>query len=199
MKDYTNLFIASVIFTIYFILLHNNKLENIQSYIKTLHGRMLVILLILLSLQRNIQIGLMITLAYVLTDIYNKSEQVLKVEQFKNFKTSKNKRKKFKKEKFKDVGRTLQELDEEIKEVFGNSGNIELFKNKRSKQKKTQESFKNGSDDDDILSRIKEKLRECQLEQGDVPPQEEESNEDISLDSFDIEGFTNFTENYSKF
>ena len=85
MKDYTNLFIASIIFTIYFILLNNDKLENIQSYIKTLHGRMLVILLILLSLQRNIQIGLMITLAYVLTDIYNKNEQVLEVEQFKNF------------------------------------------------------------------------------------------------------------------
>ena len=35
------------------------KYDEFKSYIKTLHGRMLVILLILLSLQRNIQIGLM--------------------------------------------------------------------------------------------------------------------------------------------
>ena len=47
MKDYTNLFIVSVIFTIYVILLNNNKLDNVKTYIETVQGKMLLILLIL--------------------------------------------------------------------------------------------------------------------------------------------------------
>ena len=57
MKDYTNLFIVSVIFTIYVILLNNNKLDNVKTYIETVQGKMLLILLILFTLQINIQIG----------------------------------------------------------------------------------------------------------------------------------------------
>ena len=53
MKDYTSLFIASVIFTVYVILLNNNKLNDIKSYLNTQHGKMLVILLILLKLFKN--------------------------------------------------------------------------------------------------------------------------------------------------
>ena len=39
MKDYTNLFIVSVIFTIYVILLNNNKLDNVKTYIETVQGK----------------------------------------------------------------------------------------------------------------------------------------------------------------
>ena len=225
MKDYTSLFIASVIFTVYVILLTNNKLNNIKSYLNTLYGKMLVILLILLTLQRNIQIGLIITLAYILAIIdqgqltQSETQSETQLEEFKNFKKSKNKKKKRKKEKFQDIGDSLKELDNEIRKVFGDSDSEEPFKNRKRKtrrahkSRKTHESFKNGRHTE--INELKEKLSELQAFVGDAPttiPAEDGDDDDLeqTFPNFDtqtgneeftnfVEPFTNYNGNYSKF
>lgn len=208
MKDYTSLFMASVIFTVYVILLNNNKLNDIKSYLNTQYGKMLVILLILLSLQRNIQIGLIITLAYILSIIDQKqlSQSETQLEQFKN----KKKKKRRKKEKFEDIGNSLKKLDNEIKEVFGDSDSEEPFKNNKRKTRKTRESFQNSREDE--INDLKERLRALQKSEGDAPttiPAEEDDSEQ-TFHNFDtqigneefanfVEPFTNYTGNFSKF
>ena len=204
MEDYTSLFIVSVIFTVYVILLNNNKLNDIKTYLNTQHGKMLVILLILLSLQRNIQIGLIITLAYILSIIDQKqlTQPETQLEEFKNFKKSKKKKKKRKKEKFENIGNSLQEIDDEIKHLFGDSDN-EPFKNKKRKARKTrktQESFQNSRKTD--IKVLKEKLTELQAFAGDAPiPAEDGDDDNVGTEEFTnfIEPFTNFVGNYSKF
>jgi len=204
MEDYTSLFIVSVIFTVYVILLNNNKLNDIKTYLNTQHGKMLVILLILLSLQRNIQIGLIITLAYILSIIDQEqlTQSETQLEEFKNFKKSKKKKKKRKKEKFENIGNSLQEIDDEIKHLFGDSDN-EPFKNKKRKARKTrktQESFQNSRKTD--IKVLKEKLTELQAFAGDAPiPAEDGDDDNVGTEEFTnfIEPFTNFVGNYSKF
>tara|TARA_B100001029_G_C14926895_1_gene375311 strand:- start:4 stop:609 length:606 start_codon:yes stop_codon:yes gene_type:complete len=201
MKDYKNLFVASIICTIYIILLHNNKLNNFKSYIETTHGKMLVILLILLTLQRDIQIGMILTLIYVLTDIHNDSDDIFQVEKFKNYKKSK------KTENFKN---NLDEINKDIEELF----NIKQSKkSKRSKNKKTsveniqtQINMRN-----DKIEELKEKiaLLKQKNEAYDDIDKHDEFNYDIEDDLEEnmddkraaerYEPFINFTGNYSKF
>tara|TARA_Y100001970_G_scaffold293363_1_gene439691 strand:+ start:1764 stop:2369 length:606 start_codon:yes stop_codon:yes gene_type:complete len=201
MKDYKNLFVASVIFTIYIILLHNNKLNNFKSYMETTHGKMLVILLILLTLQRDIQIGMILTLIYVLTNIHNDSDDISQVEKFKNYKKSK------KTENFKN---NLDEINKDIEELF----NIKQSKkSKRSKNKKTsveniqtQINMRN-----DKIEELKEKialLKQKNEAYDDIDKHDEFNytiEDDLEEDMDDkkaaeyIEPFINFTGNYSKF
>jgi len=201
MKDYKNLFVASVIFTIYIILLHNNKLNNFKSYMETTHGKMLVILLILLTLQRDIQIGMILTLIYVLTNIHNDSDDISQVEKFKNYKKSK------KTENFKN---NLDEINKDIEELF----NIKQSKkSKRSKNKKTsveniqtQINMRN-----DKIEELKEKialLKQKNEAYDDIDKHDEFNytiEDDLEEEMDDkkaaerIEPFINFTGNYSKF
>ena len=71
MEDYSTIFISSIFFTVYIILLNNGKLDDMKSYLRTKYGQLIIILLILLVIQRNIQIGLMIALAFMLTLVDN--------------------------------------------------------------------------------------------------------------------------------
>ena len=191
MEDYTNLFVVSVLFTLYVILLNNNKVDNIKTYLNTQYGKMLVILLILLSLQKNIQIGLIITLAYILTVI--EPCQSTQVESFKN-----------KKINIQKLQEELQKAQKQYNDKFNKQQPEEKVEQKTKKEKNTL--------DDDIqkLEDELKKLSDYEIPIKTVDDDEEnddEENDDDKIQKYHdyddntdtLEGFSNFNDNYSMF
>ena len=191
MEDYTNLFVVSVLFTLYVILLNNNKVDNIKTYLNTQYGKMLVILLILLSLQKNIQIGLIITLAYIITVI--EPCQSTQVESFKN-----------KKINIQKLQEELQKAQKQYNDKFNKQQPEEKVEQKTKKEKNTL--------DDDIqkLEDELKKLSDYEIPIKTVDDDEEnddEENDDEKIQKYHdyddntdtLEGFSNFNDNYSMF
>ena len=187
MEDYTNLFVVSVLFTLYVILLNNNKVDNIKTYLNTQYGKMLVILLILLSLQKNIQIGLIITLAYILTVI--EPCQSTQVESFKNKKIN------------------IQKLQEELQKAqkqYNDKFNKQQPEEKVEHIQKTKKE-KNTLDDD--IQKLEDELKKLSDYEIPIKTDDEDEDDDEKIQKYHdyddntdtLEGFSNFNDNYSMF
>lgn len=195
-EDYSTIFISSVFFTVYIIMLNNGQLDDVKSYLRTKYGQLILILLILLVIQRNIQIGLMIALAFMLTLVDNKN--VKPFEGFKDFDESYENLSKA------EEAEEEEETDEEYDDSSATATSIEnlqddidnILKGKKNKSKsedyttrslaskiKSTESFK------DLVSKVTEHLN----------PQIETFQNNKTNKTNVVEPFVNYSGNYYKY
>tara|TARA_Y100000590_G_scaffold345843_1_gene395769 strand:- start:193 stop:843 length:651 start_codon:yes stop_codon:yes gene_type:complete len=216
MVDYTTTFISTLLFSIYMFLLNENKLGEIEKYVVTVEGRMLLILLILLTLYRNIQVGLMIALAYIFTVMNDLSKN--KVEGFDNYKCKKELEEVKEKLSNKNIAVSLQEVEEQFKNIFGNTEekleddlehitdkDEEVRKNRYSTNKNTgslknklkmiDEIHKYVPKDDDIEEEATIDAEDTINAEDTIVSEETEHEDNTNL----IEGFSNFTNHYSNY
>ena len=199
-QDYTGILFSTLCLAAYVIFLNRGNAEKVKQYVNTFYGKILVILLIFLTLQRSVQIGLIIFLAYMMT-VISTTEEGFKNSNKSN-KSKKSKKTKKNKEHFlqtdtiNDVDVSLGDLSKAIDEVFGPN---------------SKDTFQGNTDTKNVLENLQSTLDETSIDNSVVEEQlteeqlaEEETNEQDDEEYFKDhiqteEPFTNYSGDLSGF
>ena len=185
-QDYTGILFSTLCLAAYVIFLNRGNAEKVKQYVNTFYGKILVILLIFLTLQRSVQIGLIIFLAYMMTVISTTEEGFKNREKSnKSKKTKKNKEHFLQTDTINDVDVSLGDLSKAIDEVFGPN---------------SKDTFQGNTDTANVISKLQSTLDETSIDNSVVEEQlaeeqlaEEETNEQTE------EPFTNYSGDLSGF
>jgi len=194
-QDYTGILFSTLCLAAYVIFLNRGNAEKVKQYVNTFYGKILVILLIFLTLQRSVQIGLIIFLAYMMTVISTTEEGFKNSNKSnKSKKTKKNKEHFLQADTINNVDEELGDLSKAIDEVFGPN---------------SQDTFQGNTDIANVLENLQSTLDETSIDNVVVEEQlaeeqlaEEETNEQVDEEETNEqteEPFTNYSGDLSGF